>query len=336
MPNVRTGLALGLTAALVAMASVPANAQADVPGDAPEVRFFADCDDTCPEMAVVPAGSFTMGTDGGEEGRPEGPPHKVVIARPFALARLEVTNADYARFLKDTGRKPSAGCWSFDFAAKQFQFDEAADYKSPGDGAGDAAPDMPAVCVSWHDAQAYVGWLSEKTGHAYRLPTEAEWEYAARAGADTIFPWGDDIGDGCVHANIYDVDGAPVGFSGFVSASSDETLVSLDHAACSDGHLGAAPVASYRANAFGLYDMIGNVWEWTQDCYEAPYPANVPVDGSAFETEGSCKRRSVRGGSWITSPFRIRPAWRGRDPEDQLSWIFGFRVARDLSDEEAG
>jgi len=324
------GMALAASAALLAGCSTTATGGQSAAGP----RIISDCAEFCPEMAVIPAGRFTMGAQGGEEGRPEGPVHEVTIARPFALARLEVTNADYARFLTETGREAAQGCWKFDFSAKQFTFGENGDYTAPGDGAGDGAPDMPAVCVSWRDAQAYVQYLSEKTGKSYRLPTEAEWEYAAKAGSNSAFPWGEDINQGCAQANIYDADGAPIGFSGFVSGAGSGALTTLDHATCSDGHLGAAPVGSYPANAFGLHDMIGNVWEWTQDCYVAPYAANVPTDGSAFEVQGECERRSVRGGSWITSPFRIRPAWRGRDPEDQLSWIFGFRVARDLTPEE--
>ena len=298
-----------------------------------EPQTFADCPDICPQMVVIPAGSFRMGAEGGEDGRPEGPVRDVTIARPFALARVEVSNADFARFLADTGRKAARGCWSFDFEAKAFALDPAADFTAPGDGAGGGAPDMPAVCVSWRDAQAFVGWLSDRTGQTYRLPSEAEWEYAANAGSTAAFPWGEDIDGGCALANIYDAAGAPIGFSGFVSGANN-ALTALDHAACDDGHLGVAPVGSFPANAFGLHDMIGNVWEWTQDCYFAPYPDDAPVDGSAYQPAGDCARRSVRGGSWITSPFRIRPAWRGRDPEEQLSWIFGFRVARDLADGE--
>ncbi len=297
--------------------------------------LFSDCEDGCPEMAVIPAGSFLMGAEGGEEGRPEGPIHEVTIAQPFALATREVTNAEYARFLADTGREASKGCWAFNQEEKAFKFSEEADYTSPGDGAGDGAPDMPVVCVSWLDAKAYTAWLSEKSGKAYRLPTEAEWEYAAKAGTTTDFPWGDDINQGCEYANIYDTDGSVVGFSGFVPHSEGEVLKSLANAECSDGHVGASPVGSYPANSLGLYDIVGNVWEWTEDCYFAPYPEDIPTDGSAYNPGDTCERRSVRGGSWITSPFRIRPAWRGRDPEDQLSWIFGFRVARDLAPDEA-
>lgn len=302
---------------------------ATIAEDRRAATVIEDCDDGCPQMVAIPAGSFMMGAQGGEEGRPEGPVHQVTIARPFALARFETTNAEYARFLRESGRMPSKGCWSFGFTQRTFQLNAAADYTAPGDGAGDGAAQMPVTCVSWHDAQAYARWMSDRTGHAYRLPTEAEWEYAARAGSRTAFPWGDDIEAGCIHANIYDAEGAPIGFSGFVPGGGNG-LGALDHAACSDGHRGAAPVGSYAANAFGLHDMIGNAWEWTQDCYVAPYPADVPVDGRAYQAKGACERRSVRGGSWITSPFRIRPAWRGRDPEDQLSWIFGFRLARDL------
>jgi formylglycine-generating enzyme required for sulfatase activity len=328
-----------LSCAGLALAGCPHPAAATGPGsdEQTQVQLFTDCDAGCPEMAVIPAGSFMMGAEGGEEGRPEYPVHEVTIARPFALATLEVSNADYAAFLAATGRTAARGCWYFDQQDRAFRMNDQADYASPGDGAGNGAPDMPAVCVSWLDAQAYVQYLSSRTGKTYRLPTEAEWEYAASAGATTQYPWGADIDQGCGQANIYDAEGSVIGFSGFAPQSADgEPLQSLDHATCSDGHKGAAPVGSFPANRFGLHDIVGNVWEWTQDCYYAPYPDDIPTDGSAYDPGEVCERRSVRGGSWITSPFRIRTAWRGRDPEDQLSWIFGFRVARDLGPGDPG
>jgi formylglycine-generating enzyme required for sulfatase activity len=277
-----------------------------------------------------------MGGTGGEEGRPEFPVHQVRIAHDFALGMREVSNAEYARFISESGYAASKGCRSFNPQTKSVDVNPAADFRAPGLGAGDGQPNLPAVCVSWTDAKAYVAWLSRKTGKAYRLPSEAEWEYAARAGSQTDYPWGDNAADGCGVANVYDLDGAAKGVMAVFQqqpAAGPEAggaPTPPANAACRDGFAGAAPVGSFKANSFGLHDMIGNVWEWTQDCYVAPYPAAVPVDGRPLELSGPCPRRAVRGGSWITVPFRNRPAWRGRDPETLVSWIFGFRVARDL------
>lgn len=292
----------------------------------PAPRVFSDCKDDCPQMVVVPAGKFRMGAEGGEDGRPEGAPHNVTIRRPFAIGKMEVTNAQYARFIAETGRIPTKGCRSWDKQANSVIEGPDADFRKPGLGAGDGAPDIPVVCVSWRDAKAYVGWLSKKTDKPYRLPTEAEWEYAARAGSQDDYPWGQDPAAGCGQANVLDKRAIASGMLPAFQEKAGEPA----HARCDDGHSGAAPVGSFKPNAFGIYDMTGNVWEWTEDCYVAPYAADVPTDGSAYQVKGQCGRRAVRGGSWMTVPFRNRPAWRGRDPEDQVSWIFGMRVARDL------
>lgn len=292
----------------------------------PAPHAFTDCKQACPEMVVVQPGRFRMGADGGEEGRPEGAPHDVTIAKPFALGRFEVTNAQYEAFIADTGRTPTKGCRSWDRKANSVTQGPDADFRKPGEGAGNGAPDIPVVCVSWRDAKAYVAWLAKKTGKPYRLPTEAEWEYAARAGSQDDYPWGNDPAGGCGFANTLD---KKANGSGMLPAF-QEKPGEPSYVRCDDGQAGAAPVGSYKPNAFGLYDMTGNVWEWTEDCYVAPYAADVPTDGSAYQVKGDCPRRAVRGGSWMTVPFRNRPAWRGRDPEDQVSWIFGMRVARDL------
>lgn len=287
---------------------------------------FNDCGADCPDMIAIAPGTFTMGADAGEEGRPEGPVHQVTIQRPFALGVYEVTNAQYSRFIAETGHVPSKGCRSLVGGKVEIVAD--GDYRNPGMGAGKGAPNIPVVCVSWRDAKAYAAWLSKKTGQAYRLPTESEWEYAARAGKPGEYYWGNSIDDACTHANIYDQDGAKGGAVPVFSTA--EGAVTVPHAQCSDGHAEVAPVGRYKPNPFGLYDMTGNVWEWTQDCYFAPYPAAVPTDGTSYEVSGDCPRRAVRGGSWMSAPFRNRTSWRGRDPEDLVTWIFGFRVARDL------
>ncbi len=288
---------------------------------------FADCEDGCPEMVVIPAGEFMMGGEGGEEGRPEWPVHPVTIAKPFALGVMEVTVAQYSRFIDESGHTPSVNCRAFDPEAFGMSSNLAGTYLNPGPGAGDGQDSMPASCISWMDAKAYVAWLSGKTGKAYRLPSEAEWEYAARAGSATDYAWGDKAEGGCSVANTLDEDGHKAWFGTDKGAA-------VQYAQCSDGFAGAAPVGSLDANAFGLHDMIGNVWEWTEDCYIAPYPEDTPTDQTAYFSAEDCARHAVRGGSWITEPFRNRPAWRGRDPVDQVSWIFGMRVARDLTEDE--
>lgn len=272
---------------------------------------FTDCVD-CPVMIEIPGGTFAMGFDGGEEGRPEGPVRQVSVPA-FALGVYEVTQEQFALFVTETGYRTKSGCrvWPNEKMTEDANFD----WQDPGYGTP-PLPDQPVACVSWFDAAAYVEWLAKKTGKPYRLPSEAEWEYATRAGSTTDYYWGDDPEDGCAHANMNDASGALNGFR-------------WAEAACDDGHQIASPVGSYPPNAFGLHDMLGNVWEWLADCYVLDYEG-APTDGSAFTPSDSCQRRSVRGGSWITRPDRHRVSFRGRDPEDTLYFMFGFRVARDL------
>ncbi|HWU02954.1 MAG TPA: formylglycine-generating enzyme family protein [Novosphingobium sp.] len=326
----RLGIALATGAAALLGASTFAPAHAAT-RSAPAAHTVQDCAHGCPVMAVIPTGSFIMGADAGEADRPEGAPHKVVIAQPFALATREVTNGEYAQFIAETGYVSSKGCRSFIRATGKIEVVPEADWRHPGVGAGEGQANIPVVCVSWRDAVAYTKWLSGKTAHHYRLPTEAEWEYAARDGTQGDFPWAGGVDAACRHANMLDADGMADGSMAVFGGTGG-----LSQAApCHDGHAAVAPVGSYPANGFGLYDMIGNVWEWTADCYIAPYPADAPIDGRPVEVKGDCPRRAVRGGSWITAPFRNRVTWRGRDPEDQVTWIFGFRVARDLTPAEA-
>ncbi len=287
-------------------------------GDDGPAAPWRDCAD-CPEMVTIEPGEFVMGWDGGEEGRYEGPPHKVVIERPFALGRFEVTNAEFAAFVKDTGHKPEPGCKVY--PQQPGVPEERFGWQDPGYGRP-PADDEPVACVSWLDAKAYVNWLAARTGKPYRLPTEAEWEYAARAGTTTAYFWGDDPDQGCAYANMYDQSGLANGFKWAA-------------AACDSGFAKVAPVGSLKPNAFGLYDMLGNVWEWLEDCYVVPYPETATTQDAVQPPAGeSCARRSVRGGSWITRPDRNTVTWRGRDPENTYFSMFGFRVARDLEERD--
>lgn len=312
--SIRVSLfASGLLAGASALAS-PAFEVSLPPG-----AVFTDCEG-CPDLVVIPPGEFTMGYDGGEPGRYEGPVREMQIARAFAMGRHEVTHGQFRRFVEASGHQTAGGCRIWD--GESWQEPEWADWTDPGYGRP-PEDDEPVACVSWLDARAYVDWLSEKTGQPYRLPTEAEWEYAARAGSEEAFPWGGDENEACRWANVYDRSGEAE--HGFPWAAAD----------CDDGFAGVAPVGSFPPNALGLHDMLGNVWQWVEDCYIVPYPEDGPRDGSAVQVEGPCDRRSVRGGSWITRMYRHRLSWRGRDPQPTLFSFFGFRVARDLAPLEA-
>jgi formylglycine-generating enzyme required for sulfatase activity len=254
-------------------------------------RVFRDCQD-CPEMVVVPAGTFMMGSPLNEAGRSggEGPQHRVTIAKPFAVGKFEVTFAEWDACVAAGGCK----------------------YK-PGDNSWGRGS-RPVINVSWSDVtKEYLPWLSHRSGKTYRLLTEAEWEYAARAG--TKGHWSFDGGESklCQFANHADQS----------VASSWKSMK------CSDG-VGeqTAEVGRYKPNAFGLHDVHGNVWEWVQDCWNVHYKG-APSDGSAW-TDGDCALRTARGGSWVNVPRDVRSAERGKHLLGVGSQYGGFRVARAL------
>jgi len=305
-------------AGLACLASVPVvQAESKTKPSAP--KEFRDCD-SCPVMVEVPPGRFSMGFEGGEKDRYEGPVRAVTVTHKFALGKFEVTHGQYAAFVRATGRASGPGCNVWVEAKQKIERNLSLDWRNPGYGRP-PRDDEPVACISWDDAEAYVAWLSTVTGQRYRLPTEAEWEYAARAGSDHRYPWGDDPELACRYANVYD-------------ASATNPAIPWAPTGCADGYAGVAPVGRFAANALGLHDMIGNVWEWVADCYAMPYPA-MPIDGSAQLTIG-CDRRGTRGGGWRTDIQRQRPSFRGRDPVNLLSQIFGLRVARDLAVETNG
>ena len=252
----------------------------------------------------------------------EAPQHQVSLPS-FAVGKYDVTRGEYAAFVRQTGYPAGDGCGG-GRAILKWQKDQTLTWKHPGYAQTDRDP---VVCVSWQDARAYVAWLNRKahggaassTG-SYRLPSEAEWEYAARAGATTKFYWGEDDADAPVHA-------------WFNANSGCDNVRGL---LCDHGH--TQPVGAKPPNAFGLYDMSGNVWQWTEDCYDNSY-AGVPSDGRANETassdpkasdgQGKCLRVD-RGGSWMFPAWLLRPATRERNPADYRNNIMGFRVARTL------
>jgi formylglycine-generating enzyme required for sulfatase activity len=285
--------------------------------------IFRDCD-TCPSMVVVPAGEFELGVDWHDtmrsgKARYMGPPRTVRIARDFALGQTEVTNAQFAAFAAENPDAGSSSCAAWGGQNRTWGHS----WQNPGLDKP-LLDDEPVVCVSWLDAKAYTEWLSQKTGERYRLATEAEWEYAAEGGTGSDQPWGDEPEALCAHGNVLDQ-----------SALENATLIAGSGtrpemaAPCDDGFPLVAPVAQFEANALGLFDMVGNVWEWVEDCSIIPYPASV-VSGEPVQVDGECELRSVRGGSWRTRAKRQTVAWRGRDPEPTSYHLFGFRVARDL------
>jgi formylglycine-generating enzyme required for sulfatase activity len=242
---------------------------------------FAECATGCPTMIVVPADKFMMGSPESEGDRynNEGPQHEVTIAKPFAVGQTEVTFAEWDACV-------AAGACA-----------GASDSNNWGRG------DRPVINVSWDDAKQYIAWLSRITGKEYRLLTEAEWEYAARAGKTTTYSWGDEIGKG--------------------NANCDGCGTQWDRK-------GTAPVGSFKANAFGLYDMHGNVFEWVEDPWHDGYE-DAPVDGSAWLQDGDANSRVVRGGSWGYYPQILRVAYRSHLTTVKRGIDIGFRVARTLN-----
>ena len=270
---------------------------------------FRDCD-TCPELVVVSAGTFRMGSMKGQAD--ERPVHEVRLDA-FALGRYEVTRGEYRAFVVATGHE-SAGCSLVDGDGR-LDWDGRASWDRPGFEQDDR---HPAVCVSWTDAQAYVSWLSARTEKRYWLPSEAEWEYGARANTATERYWDGVQGSQCDYAN-----------------SGDRALLQrvggwpLPVVNCADGAARTAAVGSYGQNAFRLQDMLGNAWEWTADCWHDGY-RGAPGDGSAWTRGGDCDRRVLRGGSWETVPSGLRSANRYRNEDNRGSAMVGFRVARAL------
>jgi formylglycine-generating enzyme required for sulfatase activity len=279
------------------------------PAPSPELAvgtIFRDCP-TCPLMIVLPPGDYVQGTPAGTPGTEsfESPEHDVFIDQSFAASQYEVTVGEFEEFVAATARKVD-GCWTYDGA---WRLDAAASWKSAVEG---QTALHPASCVSWDDAQAYAQWLSQRTGQPYRLPSAAEWEFAARGGSSGVRPW-TDAANACSQANVADQT-ALQRFPGWTTH------------ACMDTYVQSAPVGSFAANAFGLHDMLGNVFEWTADCWHDDY-SGAPDDGSA-RVDGDCSQHETRGGSWFTAPDFVRASYRNRFATDYRSSSVGFRVVR--------
>jgi len=276
-------------------------------------------------LTLIPAGEFMMGSDATDPdayddefldkaaGKKE--KHRVRIPRPFHLGVTEVTRGQFRRFVDDTGYRTKAetdgkGGYGWNEETKKFEQNPRYTWQNPG---FEQMDEHPVVNVSWNDAQALIGWLSRKEGKTYRLPTEAEWEYACRAGAATRFSFGDDPEGLAVVGNVAD---------GTAKEKYPDWTWAI---AARDGYIYTAPVGRFRPNTFGLFDMHGNVWEWCSDGYSADYYKETPVDDPAGAVGAS--DRVIRGGCWYSRPRRLaRSASRsGSVPGDRYSNL-GFRL----------
>lgn len=274
-----------------------------------------------PQMVVVPHGGFRMGAKDNEPGstKAEKPSHYVRFERGFAMSRSEVTVAEFRRFMQTGEHRARADRRGhsvvYDERSGNFVRRSGVDWRS--DYAGNpAADDAPVLHVSHGDAEAYTEWLTRQSGHRYRLPSEAEFEYAVRAGNDGTWPWGE---------------GRPPAGSGNLTGSLDRSPSGRNWSNAftgyGDGHWGPAP-AGGKPNRYGLYELAGNVSEWTADCWHEGY-RRAPSDGRAWINAG-CRTRVIRGGSWASSPAQTRSAWRMSASRDITNARLGFRVVRDL------
>ena len=292
MSGAKTIVAVGavfIAAALMAGYGTPATGRYHKPAAPPTAKpetsafkpgqVFRDCPE-CPELAVVPAGIYIMGLNG--KSKKSKPPHRVNITKPFALGRFEVTFDQWQACVDDDGCKR-----------------EPDDHKWGREG-------RPIINITWFDAKRYLEWISKKTGKTYRLPTEAEWEYADRAGTTSTWWWGDEVGNN--NANCKDC-----------------------KSEWSDGGTqphGTAPVGSFKPNPFGIHDTAANVFEWVEDCWNKSHE-NAPTDGTA-RTQGNCRYRVIRGGSFYYYSKVARADYRAKNPPGVKSYWLGFRVLREL------
>jgi formylglycine-generating enzyme required for sulfatase activity len=284
------------------------------------------------ELVLIPAGKFTMGSSKAEqqdftksaiaggikEGTfdlaDEGPQREVTISKGFYMGVYEVTKGQFAQFISDSGYKTDAEkdgkAWGWDGS----KFAEMAGYSWRKTGF-EQADDHPVVNVSWNDAVEFCKWLSKKTRQAGNLPTEAQWEYACRAGSKTACPWGDDPDDGKGWCNAAD-------------KTAKDKIPFIYTFTWSDGYVFTAPCGSFKPNKLGIYDMIGNAWEWCADWYDKDYYANAKNTDPQGPPSGS--NRVLRGGCWISYPRNCRSATRHWDSTGYRDCAVGFRVSVDL------
>ncbi len=283
---------------------------------------YVDLPGKSPAMVVIPTGSFLMGAAADNKDRTDAqlPQHRVILAKGFALARTEISVGEFREFVRTSGYVPDSiklgGASVYDERSGAMRDDPSASWQD--DYAGHkAADDLPVVNISWNDAAAYAAWLSQRTGKPYRLPSEAEFEYALRGGTTTRYWWGKGTPDRKVE-----------NLTGSGDRSRSGRRWSNSFHGYRDGYWGPAPVMSFAANPFGLYDIDGNVSEWVADCWHDNY-IRAPDDGSAWINPG-CSVRVLRGGSWGSAPAQVISAYRQGANSDVRSGRVGFRVVREL------
>jgi formylglycine-generating enzyme required for sulfatase activity len=297
---------------------------------AAEPVVVRDCE-LCPELVVLPAGRFMMGAEpeeGQRLGMPEhywareGPRHEVRV-QPFAIARTELTRAAFAAYVEASGHEPAPGCWHF--VGDDWKFDPARSWRNPGFPQRD---DHPVMCVNWHDARAYADWLSQQSGHPYRLPSEAEWEYAARAGTATTYWFGDGPEEICRFVNLGDLTTRDVVDWHTKQNKFPQGIQWRGHE-CRDGYSWTAPVTAFPPNPWGVYGLLGNANEWLADCWHQTHDG-APATAAA-RSDGDCNLRVLRGEAWTAIPGSTRPAFRLRLDANDRRFTLGIRVARDVA-----
>ena len=279
----------------------------------------------CPEMVVIPAGTAILGAGPDDRFRnaDELPQRKFPGREPFAVSRYEITRDQYAAFARATQRAALGDCLTDRVKRGVWEIHAGTTYLDPG---FKQTGRDPVACVSWEEAQAYIDWLNTQTQGGYRLLTEVEWEYLARGGSqqNVAYPWGDEAAKGCPFANGFDQT-AMATYAGQDTSG----YKTFDPLTCSDGWLNTAPVGSLTANEFGVYDIVGNVAEWVEDCH-TPSHDLLPESGSPPKVAGECSRRLVKGGSWGTLAHNLRTAERIPYPPTHRDDSIGIRVARTL------
>lgn len=310
---IRGSLFASTLASITIVASAPAASHQSNDEPSNELITFQDCEN-CPEMVQLPSGDAMIGVEPFEANTKRGdvPLRTITIGYSLAVGKTEITRAQYRAFMNQSGHKMlENGCntWGFN---RILGYVKAHNWDSPGIPQNEK---HPVVCVSYDDATAYVEWLSKQTGEPYRLLSSTEWEYAARAGTRGPWFWGTSNAKACEYANVGDY-------------QFRQNFAYAPVFNCDDKYLHTAPVASFKPNPWGLHDMLGNAWEWTEDCLHRDN-TNIPLDGRAWRDEdyGECDRRIPRGGGWVSGTDWVRAGAQAGDYAVYHSQLLGFRVA---------